>query len=147
MKDREMIGVKIAAAVMFVCLCRVTWAEVVDLTRPFEVDEDTIALYHLDDVATGAIADAVPGGKPGKVEKGVMSTLGRFGEAMTCDGTAGWIDVTDLPSGAGLKAITVELWVKFYGNPGGRSSCHSRLRCSARKAMARGGRRRYCAAP
>jgi hypothetical protein len=120
-----MIGMKIAAAVMIVCLCRITWAQVVDLSRPYEVDEDTIALYHLDDVASGTIADAVPGGKPGVVEKGVMSTLGRFGDAMTCDGTAGWIDVQDLPSGARLKAITVEVWVKFYGNPGGDIICRN----------------------
>ncbi len=39
----------------------------VDLSRPFDVDKDTIALYHLDDVASGEVKDAVGGGKSGKV--------------------------------------------------------------------------------
>jgi hypothetical protein len=115
----------IAAAAVIACLGQTARAQVVDLTKPYEVDTDTIALYHMDDVGSGTIADAVPGGKPGVMEKGVMPTLGRFGDAMTCDGTAGWIDVKDLPSGAGLKAMTVESWVKFYGNPDGDIICRN----------------------
>ncbi len=120
-----MTAMSLAAAVMLLCLCGVTWAQVADLARPYEVDEGTIALYHLDDVASGTIADAVPGGKAGVAEKGVVSTLGRFGGAMACDGTAGWVDVKDLPSGEGLKALTVEAWVKFYGSPGGDIICRN----------------------
>ena len=38
----------------------------VDLTKPFEMDKDTIALYHLDDVASGEVKTRA-GGKSGKV--------------------------------------------------------------------------------
>ena len=38
---------------------RALWAAAVDLGRPFEVDKDTVALYHLDDVASGEVKDAV----------------------------------------------------------------------------------------
>ena len=79
---------------------RTAGAALVDLTKPFEVDRDTIALYHLDDVASGEVKDAVTGGKPGKVV-GATEAEGKFGKAMSGDGTKGWVDFADLPKTEG----------------------------------------------
>ena len=84
----------------------------VDLSKPFEVDKETIALYHLDDVASGEVKDAVDGGKPGKMA-GATEAEGKFGKAMDGDGTKGWVDFAALPPRDGLTALTAECWVKF----------------------------------
>lgn len=94
----------------------------VDLSKPPEVDKDTVCLFHLDDVAGGEVKDAVPGGKSGKV-KDPVATEGRFGGALSCDGEKGWADVTDLPKMEGLKALTVECWVRLRGRPFGDVVC------------------------
>jgi len=86
----------------------------VDLSKPFEVDGNTIALYHLDDVASGQVKDAVGGGTPGKVVEATEAE-GKFGKAMDGNGTKGWVDFAPLPSREGLKALTAECWVKFRG--------------------------------
>jgi hypothetical protein len=86
----------------------------VDLSKPFEVDKDTIALYHLDDVASGEVKDAVDGGKSGKAV-GATSSQGKFGKAMSGDGTKGWVDFADLPKTEGLTGLTAECWVNFRG--------------------------------
>jgi hypothetical protein len=83
----------------------------VDLTRPFTPDADTVALYHLDDLATGQMADAV-GGPAGPVA-GVTATLGRFDRAAVMNGVGGWIDVLQPRSAATGRGLTVECWVKF----------------------------------
>jgi len=83
----------------------------VDLTRPFTPDADTVALYHLDDLATGQMADAV-GGPPGP-GTGATPTLGRFDGAAAMNGVGGWIDVPQPGSAATGKGLTVECWVKF----------------------------------
>ncbi len=62
-----------------------------------------IAPYHLDDVASGAVTDAVGGGRSGKAVQ-ATETDGKFGKAMNGDGTKGWVDVADLPKTEGLKA-------------------------------------------
>jgi len=94
------------------------WGQTADPTKPYVVDRDTIALYHLDDVASGKAVNAVANGRAGVV-KGALSTLGRFDRAMTVNGVKGWIDVDDLAPTEGVSAMTVECWVKFYGAPGG----------------------------
>ena len=99
-------------------------AALVDLTRPFEVDSDTIALYHLDDVASGEVKDAVTGGKPGKVV-GATQAEGKFGKAMRGDGTKGWVDFADLPKTKGLTALTAECWVKFRDQASGDLVCRT----------------------
>ena len=91
---------------------RALWAAPVDLGRPFEVDKDTVALYHLDDVASGEVKDAVAGGKSGKVVEATQAN-GKFGKAMSGNGTKGWVDFADLPKGKGLTGFTAECWVKF----------------------------------
>ena len=91
---------------------RASWAAPVDLSRPFEVDKHTIALYHLDDVASGEVKDAVGGGKSGKVVEATQVN-GKFGMAMCGDGTKGWVDFADLPKSSDLTGLTAECWVKF----------------------------------
>ncbi len=94
----------------------------VDLSRPFEADRETICLFHLDDVASGEVKDAVAGGKPGKVRT-PMAAEGKFGGALSCDGQKGWADVTDLAETKGLRALTVECWVKLRGPAVGDVVC------------------------
>ena len=101
--------------------CAVLWAacgfgalgaETVDLSKPFEVDRETIALYHLDDVASGEVKDSVGGGKPGKTVQATEAD-GKFGKGMNGDGAKSWVDFADLPKTEGLKRFTAECWVKF----------------------------------
>ncbi|MCK4300419.1 MAG: LamG domain-containing protein, partial [Planctomycetes bacterium] len=106
-----MKAIRIAALAMALALGRFVDGAPVDLGKPFVVDRDTICLFHLDDVANGEVVDSVTGGKSGKV-KGPMRAEGRFAGALNCDGTQGWADVSDLPEMNGLKALTVECWVK-----------------------------------
>jgi hypothetical protein len=117
-----MKGIRVAALVMMVCLWRPASADVVDLTKPFEVDKDTICLFHLDDVTTDEVKDAVAGGKPGKVEK-PSSAEGKFGTALDCDGDKVRADITGLAKREGLKALTVECWVKPRGRAVGDVVC------------------------
>jgi len=70
----------------------------VDLSKPFDQDKETIALYHLDDLPAGAKA-----------------AEGRFGKALDCDGAKGWVDIESVPQKEGLTALTTECWVKFRG--------------------------------
>jgi len=97
-------------------------AEPVDLSKPFEPDNDTICLFHLDDVATGELKDSTPGGKSGKVEQPTAAE-GKFAGALDCDGDKGWADVTGLAGRDGLAAITVECWVKLRQRPVGDVVC------------------------
>jgi len=91
---------------------RASVAALVDLGEPFKADRDTIALYHMDDVASGEVKDAVGGGKPGKPVQATEAG-GKFGQAMNGDGTKSWVDFADLPKTEGLKQLTGECWVKF----------------------------------
>ena len=84
----------------------------VDLSKPFEVDRDTIALYHLDDVASGEVKEAVGEGKSGTVVEATEAE-GKFGKALDGDGTKGWVDFASLPRREGLTALTAECWVSF----------------------------------
>jgi hypothetical protein len=115
-------AIAIAALAMIVGLGRPARAESVDLSKPFQVDKDTICLFHLDDVAGGVVKDSVAGGKSGKVNE-PMAAEGKFGRALNCDGDKGWADVTDLAKMEGLRAITVECWVKLRGRAAGDVVC------------------------
>jgi len=42
-----------------------------------------------------------------------MTAEGKFAGALNCDGDKGWADVTGLAKREGLRALTVECWVKF----------------------------------
>jgi hypothetical protein len=94
------------------------------LSRPFEADAQTVHLFHLDDLASGRVQDAVPGGKTGTV-KDALPTLGRFGGAMSCDASQGWVDIAGLPGMAQYNALTVECWVKFRGGAAGDIICRN----------------------
>jgi hypothetical protein len=93
-----------------------------DLTKPFEVDQETVSLFHLDDVGAGAVKDAVKSGRPGKAVE-AMEVDGKFGKAMGVDGSKGWVDVDGLPRMENLAALTVECWVKFSGRAVGDVLC------------------------
>ncbi len=97
---------------MVLCLCGAGWGQVVDLTKPFEVDKDTLALYPLDNVGTGEVKDAVEGGKTGKVGDATEAE-GKFGKAVSFDGAKGWVDFEELRGVETLSGLTVECWVKF----------------------------------
>ncbi|KPK65919.1 MAG: hypothetical protein AMK73_01515, partial [Planctomycetes bacterium SM23_32] len=112
----------IAALVVLVSIPCLAMAEV-DLAQPLPVDEDTISLFHLDDVATGEVQDAA-GGRLGSAADAVP-TIGRFGGALSCTGTGRWVDVTDLPDTAPRDGITVECWVKFPNRAGGDIICRN----------------------
>ncbi|MBM4040784.1 MAG: hypothetical protein FJ290_19950 [Planctomycetes bacterium] len=94
----------------------------VDLSKPFEADKETICLFHLDDVASGEVKDSVAGGRPAKIKEPTAAE-GKFGGALNCDGEKGWADVTDLAKMEGLKALTVECWVKLRGRVAGDAVC------------------------
>ena len=107
-----MTGKGIAFVAIVLCACKFAQAQVADLTKPFEPDNGTICLFHLDDVATGEAKDAVAGGKNGKAVDATEAE-GKFGKAMNADGTKGWVDVPGLGKTEGLTALTAECWVKF----------------------------------
>jgi hypothetical protein len=73
-KRLNIVVVWMACALAVLKVGGVSAADSVDLSKPLKADKDTIALYHLDDVASGEVRDAVEGGKPGKV---VQATEGR----------------------------------------------------------------------
>jgi hypothetical protein len=102
----------------------------VDLSKPFPADKQTIALYHLDDVASGEVEDAVPGGKSGKAVD-AAACEGKFGKAMSGDGAKGWVDFQDLPKIEGLTGVTAECWVKF------RNRANADLVCRTSQFMIR----------
>ena len=95
----------------------------VDLSQPFEPDAATVALLHLDDVASGRVADSVGGGS-GEVQ-GVVATVGRFDGAMSCDGVKGWVDAPVPRDSAAGDGLTVECWVKFRKGAQGDILCRS----------------------
>ena len=97
----------------------------VDLTKPFEMDKDTIALYHLDDVASGEVQDTA-GGKSGKVFE-AAAAQGKFGKAMNSDGAKGWVDFADLPKIDRPAGLTAECWVKFHGHAAADLVCRNSL--------------------
>ena len=113
---------RIVAWVIVAGLGRWASAEPVDLNKPFQVDKDTICLFHLDDAAGGEVKDAVPGGKSGKVREPSIAK-GRFSGALDCEADNGWADVTDLAKMEGLDTLTVECWVKFRDRAAGDVIC------------------------
>jgi hypothetical protein len=112
----------IVFAVIVLCACKLADAQVADLSRPFEPDKETICLFHLDEVGTGEVKDAVSGGKNGKVVDATEAE-GKFGKAMSANGGTGWVDVAGLPRNDGLTALTVECWVKFRDRAQGDVLC------------------------
>ncbi len=114
---------KLAFAVLLLCVPRFVQAQV-DLSRPLPVDEHTIALFRLDDVAEGQVQDAAGG--PAGSARGAVSTVGRFGGALSCNGVDGWIDVPDRPEAAPDASLTVECWVKFRDRAAGDIICRNR---------------------
>jgi hypothetical protein len=107
-----MRGVRIAALAIVLASGRGAAAKPVDLCKPFEPDQETICLFHLDDVESGEVKDSVVGGPPGKL-KDPMSGQGKFAGALNCDQDKGQADVTGLAKREGLRALTVECWVKL----------------------------------
>jgi hypothetical protein len=71
----------IAVLVIVAGLGRWASAEPVDLSKPFQVDKDTICLFHLDEAAGGEVRDAVPRGKSGKVQE-PSTAEGKFAGAL-----------------------------------------------------------------
>ena len=111
-------------ATLVVLLLASPFAEAqVDLTRPLPMDEHTIALFRLDDVADGQVQDAA-GGPAGSAGDAVP-TVGRFGGALSLNGVGGWIDVPDRPSTAPQGGMTVECWVKFRDRAAGDIICRN----------------------
>jgi hypothetical protein len=113
----------VLAGVAVVCLCG--WAvgqdtapaagQAVDLTKPFEVDKDTLHLYHLDDVASGTAKDEGSGKQDGTVTD-ATEVDGKFGKALGVDGTKGCVAIDTKSKVEGVPALTVECWVKFNGD-------------------------------
>ena len=117
-----MRGIRVAALAMAAVLAHLASGAPVDLSKPFELDRDTICLFHLDDVAGGEVRDSVVGGKSGKVKEPTPAE-GKFAGALDCDGARGSADVTDLATMEGLKTLTVECWVKLHGRAAGDVVC------------------------
>ncbi|MCK4283909.1 MAG: LamG domain-containing protein, partial [Candidatus Brocadiae bacterium] len=113
---------KLAFLVALLCVPRLAGAQV-DLSWPLPVDEHTIALFHLDDVADAEVQDAAGG--PAGPTGDAVATLGRFGGALSCNGVGGWIDVPDRPEAAPEAGLTVECWVKFREKAGGDIICRN----------------------
>jgi len=105
------------SVVIVAVLGRSASAEPVDLSRPFQVDKDTICLFHLDDPAGGEVRDAV---REGSLE-GAATSAGRrkVPGALNCEADKGRADVTDLTEMEGIEALTVECWVKFRDRAAG----------------------------
>ncbi len=119
-----MNALSLASLVVLLSVSRLAQAQAqVDLRQPFTVDEHTICLFHLDDVAEQQVQDAA-GGSAGTAE-GAVATVGRFGGALSCNGTGGWIDVPNQPATAPERGITVECWVKFRERATGDIICRN----------------------
>ncbi len=111
-----------ALCLALILLRSLAWGQE-DLTRPFEPDGATVALYHLDDAATGRLRDAAGGPTGAAVE--ALPTFGRFSGGLSFGGGTGWADIpapADVPPEA---CLTVEAWVKFRQTAGGDVVCRN----------------------
>ena len=125
MRTKLIMPVVCGFATLVVATALSAAAPAVNLTKPFEIDKDTIALYHLDDVASGEVQDAA-GGKPGRVVE-ATAAQGKFGKAMSSDGAKGWVEFTDLPKIDRPAGLTAECWVKFRGHAAADLVCRNSL--------------------
>ena len=122
-RKQAMNALGLTLVVMILCVPRLAQAQV-DLTRPLPVDEHTIALFRLDDVAEGTVHDEAGG--PSGSAAGAVATLGRFGGGLSLNGVGGWVDVPDRPEAAPGADLTVECWVKFRDRAAGDIICRNR---------------------
>ena len=105
-------------------LCPVgTCSAQVGLARPFEPDASTVALFHLDDVVTGRVADAAGG--PSGEARDVMATLGRFDGGVSFDGVKGGVDVRQSRDSATGSGLTVECWLQLRTGAHGDVICRN----------------------
>ncbi len=62
-------------------------------------------------------ADASGNGNPGTLAGAAWTAAGKYGSALTFDGTNDWVTVADKPSLDASGALTLEAWVRPNGGP------------------------------
>jgi len=87
--------------------------------KPFQPDENTIALYHFDEGQDSRIADSSKNKNNGKIYGIERKPLprwveGKFGNALEFDGLYGWSDIPDREYLVGMDELTIEAWVFVY---------------------------------
>ncbi len=71
-----------------------------------------VAAYSFDEGAGSSVADASGSGSGGTLYHAAWSSSGRFGGALSFNGTDSWVTVPEAPSLDLSSAMTLEAWVK-----------------------------------
>ena len=98
--------------------CVATFAQGGSPLAPFEPDEHTLLLYHLDEGAGDVAHDASGHHYDGEV-RGAQWAAGRFGGGLRFDGQKACVFRHMTEAITGLKQLTVECWFN-QDNPEGR---------------------------
>jgi hypothetical protein len=80
-----------------------------------------VAAYALSEGTGSQTADATGNGGTGTISGAVWSAAGRYGSALTFDGTNDWVTVADAPGLDLSGALTLEAWVRPNGGPSWRT--------------------------
>ena len=81
-------------------------------SAPHAAGGGTVAAYAFDDAAGTTVRDASGKGNNGSTQNTTWSTSGRFGGALTFNGTSSWVSVPDSATLDLTDAFTLEAWVK-----------------------------------
>jgi chitodextrinase len=71
-----------------------------------------VAAYSFDEGSGTAVSDASGNGNNGTTSNTAWTTGGRYGGALSFNGTSSWVTVPDAPELDLTKALTLEAWVK-----------------------------------
>jgi chitodextrinase len=71
-----------------------------------------VAAYSFNEGAGTAVADASGGGNAGIAANTAWTTAGKYGGALTFNGSSSWVTVNDSPSLDLRTAMTIEAWVR-----------------------------------
>jgi chitodextrinase len=71
-----------------------------------------VAAYSFDEGAGTTVADASGNGNVGTITNATWSTAGKFGSALSFNGSTSWVTVSDSPSLDLSSAVTIEAWVR-----------------------------------
>ena len=78
-----------------------------------------VAAYNFDEGTGTSVADASGNGNTGTTSNTTWSTTGKYGKALTFNGTNSWVTVADNASLHATNGLTLEAWVNPTSNPSG----------------------------
>lgn len=70
-----------------------------------------VAAYSFNEGSGSSVADASGSGNTGAISGAIWITTGKFGSALSFNGTSNWVTINDAPSLDLTTAITLEAWV------------------------------------